>query len=241
MIGIIVILGISWLLLHFLMGENLLTLGILPTGKGVKLFVIGFVLMAIINVGFIYAESLIKSMQWEMNPQLSIHSIFLSLWYHLKSALTEELIFRGALLYILISKIGTQKALILSAIVFGVYHWFSYGMLGSGIIPLTFILVITGLMGYAWAYSFAKAKTLLLPLGLHLGWNFISTLYSEATPYGELVFVKISSVELSEISNFIFSLAKGLIPPLIVIAFVKWWLNDDKSQLEEIEPEVNVV
>jgi membrane protease YdiL (CAAX protease family) len=61
---------------------------------------------------------------------------FDSFIYHLKSALTEDLAFRGALLYILIKKIGVQKGFFLSAITFGIYHWFSYGMINGPIIPL---------------------------------------------------------------------------------------------------------
>jgi membrane protease YdiL (CAAX protease family) len=61
---------------------------------------------------------------------------FDSFIYHLKSALSEDLVFRGILLYILIKKIGIQKGGVLSAITFGIYHWFSYKMINGPIIPL---------------------------------------------------------------------------------------------------------
>ena len=105
MIGIIVILGISWLLLHFIVEKNLTALGIFPIGKRIKQFTIGLIVMGLINIVFIYAESIIKSKVWEINPSLNANLILKSFWYHLKSALTEDLVFRGALLYILISKI----------------------------------------------------------------------------------------------------------------------------------------
>lgn len=241
MIGIIVILGISWVLLHFIVGKDLTALGIFPISKRIKQFTIGLIVMGLINIVFIYAESIIKSKVWEINPSLSPSLILKSFWYHLKSALTEDLIFRGALLYILISKIKLQKALILSAIAFGVYHWFSYGMIGGRIIPLIFVFVTTGFIGYAWAYSFAKTKSIYLPLGFHLGWNFISTLFTETVPFGELILRNTSSIEISEVSNLMFSISNGLIPPMAVIIFVNWWMNKEKDISKEEETTANTV
>jgi len=52
MLGIIVILLISWMLLFFLEKENLLALGFLPILKRLKQFLIGFLFTAIICVVF---------------------------------------------------------------------------------------------------------------------------------------------------------------------------------------------
>jgi hypothetical protein len=90
--------------------------------------------------------------------------------------LTEELIFRGALLYILLQKIGSPKSIWISAIAFGVYHWFSYGVLGN-LQAMILVFIRTGLMGYAWAWAFAKTRSILLPFGLHLGWNVTYKLF----------------------------------------------------------------
>jgi membrane protease YdiL (CAAX protease family) len=49
-------------------------------------------------------------------------------WWTLFSVLYEELIFRGVVLYILIKRIGEVKAILISCIAFGIYHWFSYGL-----------------------------------------------------------------------------------------------------------------
>jgi membrane protease YdiL (CAAX protease family) len=81
--------------------------------------------------------------------------------------LTEELVFRGAILYILISKIGSSRTILLSAILFGVYHWFSFGVIGN-LMAMLFVFIGTGLMGYAWALAFSKTNSIFLPFGLHL-------------------------------------------------------------------------
>ena len=178
MIGILVALAISWLLLFLIENENILALGFLPILKRLKQFLIGFLITGILCVIVQYLESYLKSSTWILNKDITSGIILKSFWWDFKSVLTEELIFRGALLYILIQKIGSPKSILISAIAFGIYHWFSYGVLGN---PMAMILVFigTGLMGYAWAWAFSKTKSIMLPFGLHLGWNFIyNTIFS---------------------------------------------------------------
>ncbi|NNK76373.1 MAG: CPBP family intramembrane metalloprotease, partial [Maribacter sp.] len=77
----------------------------------------------------------------------------------------EELIFRGAILYILIKKIGVNWACIISAIAFGIYHWFSYQMFGRGMIPMIYVFLLTGAAGWMFAYAFARTRSIYAPLG----------------------------------------------------------------------------
>jgi hypothetical protein len=97
--------------------------------------------------------------------------------------LYEELIFRGALLYILIKKLGVKTACLTSAIGFGVYHWFTSGAMGNPL-QMTFVFVMTGIWGAMFAMAFARTKSLYLPIGLHFGWNFISTVIFSQGPLG---------------------------------------------------------
>ncbi|MCY7293030.1 MAG: CPBP family intramembrane metalloprotease [Ferruginibacter sp.] len=62
------------------------------------------------------------------------------------SVVIEELIFRCVPLYILIKKLGPSKAIIVSACAFGIYHWFSFGVIGN-IPQMVIMFVITGLIG----------------------------------------------------------------------------------------------
>ncbi len=54
-----------------------------------------------------------------------------SIRWNINSVLFEELLFRGYLLYKAIEWLGARKGCFLSAIAFGVYHWFSYGVIGN--------------------------------------------------------------------------------------------------------------
>jgi membrane protease YdiL (CAAX protease family) len=221
MIGILIILGVSWLLLYYFEKENLHVLGYSPIKKRMGQFILGFIFICFLNLIFIYIETQIKSISWISNSSFNYKSIFQSFWYHLKSALTEDLIFRGVILYLLIKKIGMQKAILISAIAFGIYHWFSYGMIGSRIVPMIYVFIITGLTGYVWGYTFAKTKSIMMPLGFHLGWNLIITFFYTSQPYGQLIFQEVSRIELSELNNTYYSLFIGLMPPLITLIFVK--------------------
>ncbi|HNP17057.1 MAG TPA: CPBP family intramembrane metalloprotease [Fulvivirga sp.] len=233
MLGIFFILALSWVLLHFIEKKNLLALGVLPIGFRLGQLAVGFVFISLVSYGLIYHESIVKQIEWTLNQEIEILSIFGSLFYHFKSAVTEELIFRGALLYILISKLGRSKALWLSAVCFGVYHWFSYSMFGRGLVQMTYVFVTTALMGYVWGYTFAKTQSIMLPLGLHLGWNFIRTLCYEAAPYGELIWKETSRTELLEWNGFYYSILTGLAVPIITYLFVRYFFSEaDTPNLE---------
>ena len=155
MIGILVAIAVSWLLLLLIEKKNILALGLLPIVKRSKQFLIGFLLTGILCVLVQYIEASLKSSVWVLNENITGVIILKSFWWDFKSVLTEELIFRGAILFILIQKIGSYKGILISAIAFGIYHWFSFGVLGN-IVAMILVFIGTGLMGYAWAWAFAK-------------------------------------------------------------------------------------
>ena len=221
MLGIVLILGVSWLLIYYIQKENLLVLGFTPLKKSLAQFAVGLFFIIILKLGFIYIDTHIKSVVWANNASFTYGTLFQSFWYHLKSALTEDLIFRGALLYVLLKRMKVQWALLISATAFGVYHWFSFGMLGSGIVPLIYVFITTGFTGYAWGYTFHTTKSVMMPLGFHLGWNFIITCFYKSQPYGELIFKEVSKKELSEWNNLYYALFIGIMPSLLTLIFVR--------------------
>ena len=232
MIGILVILVVSWLLLFLIEKKNILVLGLFPIIKRLKQFLIGFIITGILCVFIQYLEAHLKSSEWILNKNITSGIILKSFWWDFKSVLTEELIFRGALLYILIRKIGPHKSILISAIAFGIYHWFSFVVLGN-VMAMILVFIGTGLMGYAWAWAFSKTKSILLPFGLHLGWNFIhNTLFSKG-PLGELVFVSQGGTELSN-WNWIFNFVNSLIlVPIIIIIYVRYFVNEEAKPITE--------
>ncbi|WP_246457810.1 CPBP family intramembrane glutamic endopeptidase [Winogradskyella echinorum] len=177
--------------------------------------------MLLLNLVLIYFESLILNVEWQEQNSINCNLIFNSFVYHFKSALTEDLVFRGALLYILISTIGSKKAILISAVFFGIYHVFSYGITGDRIIPILYVTLITGFTGYVWAYTFYKTKSIMLALGFHLGYNFLMTLFYESNPYGQLIFMELNKESLMDWNWLFYSLIKGLLPSILTLIFVK--------------------
>lgn len=224
MIGILVAIGISWLLLYLIEKKNILALGFLPIGKRLIQFLIGFLITGILCVLDQFLESYLKSSTWILNENITGGIILKSFWWDVKSVLTEELIFRGALLYILIQKIGSRKSILISAIAFGVYHWFSYGVLGN-VMAMILVFIGTGLMGYAWAWAYSKTKSIMLPFGLHLGWNFIyNTIFSNG-PLGELMFISKGGIELTDWTSLLNFVSGLVIVPILVLIYVKYFVK----------------
>lgn len=230
MIGILVIIAISWLLLYLIENKHITALGFLPIGKRLKQFLIGFFITGLLCVLDQFLESYLKTSTWIVNENCSGGILLKSFWWDLKSVLTEELIFRGALLYILIQKIGSNKSILISATAFGIYHWFVYGVIGN---PIAIILVFigTGLMGYAWALAFWKTKSIMLPFGLHLGWNFVyNTIFSNG-PLGELIIISKGGNELTDWTSLLNFISGLIIVPIIVIIYINYFVKEETELL----------
>lgn len=229
MLGILVALAISWLLLFLIEKKDLRSLGILPVAKRLKQFSVGFLITALICGMVQYFQSILASSNWVFNEGVSSQIILNAFWWDLKSVLTEELVFHGALLYLLIKRIGSTKAILISAIAFGIYHWFSFGVLGNAL-AMVLVFIGTGLTGYVWALAFAKTRSIMLPLGFHLGWNFIhNTIFSKG-PLGELVLTSQGGVELSDWTSLLnFTLGLVLMPILLLI-YVRYFVKEESSE-----------
>jgi membrane protease YdiL (CAAX protease family) len=225
MLGLLVIIVISGMLLHFIEKKNIKILGIIPTKKRTTQFFIGFIMMTAICLITILIESQILNVTWQQNNNIQYQLIFDALVYHIRSALTEDLVFRGAILYILIQRIGAKKAILLSAFIFGVYHIFSYGMLNSSIILISYVILITGATGYVWAYIFNKTNSIMMGLGLHIGHNFLMSLFHKNQPYGQLIFEEVSKTTLADWNWIFYNIPKGLFPSIITFIFIKQYLK----------------
>ncbi|MDT0552774.1 CPBP family intramembrane glutamic endopeptidase [Urechidicola vernalis] len=227
MLGLLGIIVVSWGLLYFFEKKQINALGFTPIKKRFKEFTLGLVIIGVITLTNIYFATIFKQFEWQINGSFSLTDIGNSFIYHLRSALTEDLVFRGAILYILIQKIGASKGIWLSAFIFGIYHIFSYGMLNERIVPIVYITIVTGLTGYVWAYTFYKTKSIMMGLGFHLGSNFITTLFYKSQPYGELLFTKVAQIELSEWNQFYVSLLNGLFPSITTLIIVIFLLKKE--------------
>lgn len=198
-------------------------LGYAPPVKRTLQFFSGVLVFGIVSLLMIYAEGAVLLADWQWNPGANWTDVLRSLRYHFISALTEELIYRGALLYILLVWLKEKFALLISALAFGVYHWFSFGILNEGPLQLTLVLLITGSMGWAWAYSYARTGSIVLALGMHLAHNFTSSLFMDTTPFGNLLFQVERFTAPASWIGLSFTLTKALVFFGTALLLVKAW------------------
>lgn len=225
MLGILVQLIISWLLLWFIEKTDLRVLGLNPTKQRLADFGIFFLIAAICCAsGFILR--MVYGEQWGLNPGVSFKVIANGVWYNIKSVLFEEFIFRGALLYILIKRIGSTKAIAISAIAFGIYHWFSFGIIGN-VTQMIQVFIITGLMGVVYAYGYAKTFSLYIPIAIHLGWNITSSVIFSDTNIGNHLLMKLPTkvVQVSYFTYYLITLG-----PIIGVLLINFLLLKRKKQ-----------
>lgn len=234
MIGLLIQLLASALLLWLVCRKSLWVLGIAPTNEMLTWLSIGFMVAASVCMSYHLLVSLLTTTSWSRNPTATYPSIATSSWWMLRSVLFEELLFRGALLYIAIQKLGTKAACIISAIAFGVYHWFSYGALGNPV-QMTYVFLMTGIWGLMFSIAFAQTRTLYLPIALHFGWNWIHTVVFSQGPLGNQLLVSSSAANLEGIPSLLAFMFQVFALPLIVFFSLKW----RSRKRESIQPAVS--
>lgn len=222
MIGILVEVAISWIILRYATKKNLHALGLIPNKKTALEFALGFAMSATICVFYFQLQMQLSGGHWKLNESFGFYDFLASFWWVAKSVLFEEFIFRGAILYVLIRRIGLSKACWLSAVAFGVYHWFSYGIIGNPQ-QMFFVFLLTGTWGLMFAYSFAKTQSMLLPIALHLGWNSINLIVFSQGTIGDQLLVGVGGEMLNGITSLGVFVLQWLGLPLILFIYFRFW------------------
>lgn len=227
MAGIIVQLALSWLLVWLFEKKNLGVLGLRPTKQRIS----GFGLFFLITAACCASGYLMRTFvgqRWEMNPLFTTRLLWEGLWWNIKSVLFEELIFRGVILYILIKRTGAGKAIIISSVAFGIYHWFSYELFGNPV-QMIIIFIITGTMGLVYAYGYAKTFSLYIPCAIHLGWNFTNNFIFSNGNIGKGMLMAAQPAYTVTVSYFVYYLITLL--PLISAIVINYLLLKRKKPI----------
>ena len=233
MVGILVQLAISWLLAWVFYKKGLEVLGFYPTKNRLVHFILFFIITGLCCASGFIMKMVLTHQAWIINPALNYSLALEGIWWNLKSVLFEELIFRGVILYILIRKIGSTKAIIISAIAFGIYHWFSMNAFGN-ITQMTFLFLTTGIMGLLLAYAYAKTLSLYIPIAIHLGWNFTQNFIFSSGPTGNGLFIQEIPGPFRTDSYLIyFSI---LFIPMLSVFIINFFLLKKIKQVKEFAP-----
>jgi hypothetical protein len=187
MVQIIGLLAISWLLIWLFEKRGLSVLGLMPTKGRLKYFSLLFITSALLSAtAFLLRMYFVKEV-YTMSPSLTTKSVLLETWYQFRTVFTEELLCRGALLYILIKKLGPINAILISSLIFAVMHWNNTGVWGNWL-QMVLLFTFTFLMGLLLAYSYTRTFSLLIPLAIHYGWNLMQNYIFPGSPTGDHIF-----------------------------------------------------
>lgn len=203
MVGILVQLAVSWLVIWLYEKGNLSFLGFYPTKRRFLDFLLFFLLTAFCcATGFLLRMSLGGEV-WILNADLTFSMILEGIWWNMKSVLFEELIFRGVLFYILLKKLGSLRAILISSAAFGIYHWFSQELFGD-VTQMIIVFFLSGIMGMLFAYGYTKTLSLYVPCAIHLGWNLTQGFVFSQGSIGKGVFVTAPDQVEQTVSYFTF-------------------------------------
>jgi len=224
MLGIIVILLVSWLLLRFTVRQPLSVLGYNPIGLRLRQFGMALLIGIVVCAAVKWIESVVTSAGWEVNAGYQWSDFVAAGWWSFKSVWFEELLFRGALLVLLIRWIGVRFGIVLSAAVFGTYHWFSHGLFGN--VPVMLLMFATTfVMGLVWAYAYARSGSIAIAAGSHLGWNAASAILFSDGPIGDQLFIQLKGAEyapLTGLPSLLFFIASNAALPLVLFFWIKY-------------------
>ena len=232
MIYAITVLAISWLIVYSTEKRNLLSIWFSPAGQKTKQFLSGFFILAILSAITQIFFGYLSGATWEVNNQITFDLVLNSAFYDLKSVLFEELTFRGIILYLLLRYTKrTQMSLLITAAVFGGYHWFTFGVLGN-IPAMIVVFITTGYMGYVFALAYEKTNSIILPIALHFGWNLVNNTVFSNGPNGITILESVQGNAPFPLSGYYDLISLGwylFIPSLVMIILHKYYTRQTKD------------
>jgi membrane protease YdiL (CAAX protease family) len=215
-LGLIILFAIA---LHF-EKKNLNVFGILPVPKRILQLLLGISLTAVLSITINIMFGGFANFTWTLNSDYSIQHILDNAYRTLNSVLFEELIFRTYLLYKLFQYIGEKKSIIITSAIFGIYHWFTFGILGNYTMMI-WILFYTGLWGAMFAISYTRTGTIFLTIGLHWGWNFFDQAIFNRNGKGLLLPVTSDkTIFLNNVSSFLITVLPTILFAVIIIVYL---------------------
>jgi membrane protease YdiL (CAAX protease family) len=203
-------------------------LGFRPTKRRVTDFFLFFIITALCCASGFFMRMYFGE-RWELNPALTGKLFFSGLWWYIKSVLYEELIFRGAILYVLIKRLGVARAILISSVAFGIYHWFSYEIIGN-LKQMAIIFIVTGAMGFVLAYAYAKTFSLYIPIAIHLGWNFTQGFIFPQGSIGNGILVYVPPAKIVTVSYFIYFFVMFF--PMIAVILINYFLLRRRTEVQ---------
>lgn len=162
-------------------GEPFSALGLSLDRARRREFLLGLALGIALFLGVAGAQSAMVRAQWEFAGPAGVIAAVAALGVTFVLVLVEELLFRGVALRQLRAMYGDWVAILLSALLFGAYHLVQSDTWAMGAV---FAFLMPCLGGLLFGYAAVKSDGLALPLGLHLGGNWVQSALAGFAPVG---------------------------------------------------------
>jgi len=169
-IGVVFLLSLvaTWVCTR-LRKESLASVGWRMNGRWAKDLAWGTLLgggVMLLAAGLLWA---VGGVTWDLDPHRSLRVLAIGFLTFILVALWEENLFRGFVFQRLIAGLGVWPAQLILALFFGIAHWGNPGMHGAIKIWATVNIALAAVfMGLA----YLRTRSLALPIGIHLGWNW---------------------------------------------------------------------
>ncbi|MFC5570984.1 CPBP family intramembrane glutamic endopeptidase [Lysobacter yangpyeongensis] len=168
-LGFVFLLLVTWICTR-LRKEPLSSVGFRLDRRWAKEAVAG-VLLGVVSM------LLVVAMMWasgavtlQLDPARSLGALGKGLYLFAAVALFEETLFRGFMFQRLVDGTGVWFAQIALALLFAVAHWGNPDMHGATKVWASLdIALAAAMLGMAWL----RTRSLALPVGMHLGWNWM--------------------------------------------------------------------
>lgn len=168
------ILVVTFLMLHFVDGRKLASVGFAYHGKILKEILLGFgigaVMICLVGGTELAAGAIKLNMRVNLSAIVLLKNFLLSFIFFGFFAMGEELLFRGYPYQTLIQGTGAIGATIIMAVVFGAIH------LANPDASL-FSTLNTMLAGVWLSVAYLKKRTLYFPFGMHFSWNLVQSFF----------------------------------------------------------------
>ena len=151
-------------------GLDLRSLGLVPSRDRIRELAIGFAVGVVLFVILALVRGALAGVAWTFGGVNAMLPVLASLLVALLLLLPEELLFRGYAFQRLILAVGVWPGILVSAVLFGLYHLVGSGMWGIGAF---FRAAMPALGGVVFGWLAVRTRGLALPIGLHLGGNWI--------------------------------------------------------------------
>ena len=161
--------GVTWTALR-VERDGLGSLGLVPTRQRAVEFGAGFAVAAVLFALVALVRGAAVGADWTFDAASGACAAIVGLPLAFVLMFPEELLFRGYAFRKAEALWGGPAALVVSSLLFGAYHVVGAGYWGAGAL---FLFAMPTLGGFVFGLAALRSGGLALPLGLHLGGNWV--------------------------------------------------------------------